>query len=152
MKDNKLKPKETGTGNSISAVAALLRGEAPAQSSDKKEEVIISKEEGVVKVPEKEVDSTHTVVSKKTVLSENDKRENDTNSEFDFILESLKDRDYSCKSTLYVDDEVKEVFQMLKAKGKIPIANLVSYILEQWVLEHKSEITDVLSGKKNRFM
>lgn len=70
------------------------------------------------------------------------------------ILLKLKDRDkeQSRKGVLYVDDEVKEVFMMLKAKAKIPISSLVSYILEEWLTEHEEEIGTLIKRSKNRFL
>ena len=46
---------------------------------------------------------------------------------------------------LYVDTDVKEVFGLLKAKAKIPISSLVSFILEDWLTKHRNDISSFVS-------
>lgn len=63
------------------------------------------------------------------------------------ILKLVNEKDYSCKEVLYVDEDIKEVFQMLKSKGKVPISALVSYILEDWIQQNIEDINAVLNSK-----
>ena len=51
-----------------------------------------------------------------------------------------------------VDTDVKEVFGLLKAKAKIPISSLVSFILEDWLTKHRNDISSLIKQKKNRFL
>lgn len=68
------------------------------------------------------------------------------------LLEYIKGKDYNCKEVLYVDTDVKEVFGLLKAKAKIPISSLVSFILEDWLTKHRGDISSLIRQKKNRFL
>jgi len=63
------------------------------------------------------------------------------------ILNLINEKDYSCKEVLYVDEDIKEVFQMLKSKGKVPISALVSYILEDWIKQNIEDINAVINSK-----
>jgi len=67
------------------------------------------------------------------------------------LMAELSTKDYSCKSILYVDEEVKEIFALLKQRGKIPISGLISLILEKWVMENLDEINAIIQ-KENRFL
>lgn len=127
----KLKPKNGGT--SVMEIAKALRTESSLVNTSETE---VSKETEV----KKEISQELECLSK--------------DSELAAILLKLKDRDkeQSRKGVLYVDDEVKEVFMMLKAKAKIPISSLVSYILEEWLKEHEEEIGTVIKRSKNRFL
>ena len=55
-------------------------------------------------------------------------------------------------SSINVDTDVKEVFGLLKAKAKIPISSLVSFILEDWLTKHRNDISSLIKQKKNRFL
>lgn len=68
------------------------------------------------------------------------------------LLEYIKGKNYNCKEVLYVDTDVKEVFGLLKAKAKIPISSLVSFILEDWLTKHRNDISSLIKQKKNRFL
>lgn len=133
----KLKPK--GGTASVMEIAKSLRAESSPVHTVENEisnEIEIKKEVEV----KKEISQELECLSK--------------DSELAAILLKLKDRDkeQSRKGVLYVDDEVKEVFMMLKAKAKIPISSLVSYILEKWLTEHEEEIATLIKRSKNRFL
>lgn len=55
------------------------------------------------------------------------------------------------KSSVYVDDDIHEVFLMIKKNGKVNISKLVSVILEEFILSHKEEI-EALMKTKNKFL
>lgn len=133
----KLKPKNGGT--SVMEIAKALRTDSSPVHTGETE---VSKETEV----KKEVEVKKEISQELECLSKD--------SELAAILLKLKDRDkeQSRKGVLYVDDEVKEVFMMLKAKAKIPISSLVSYILEDWVKEHEEEIGTLIKRSKNRFL
>lgn len=139
--NEKLKPKNNNGGKSISGIAAILRGE---------ETPTVQQQPSEKPVEEPKRTNVETSTSNKDVEEPVSRKK--AESPFDSLLEEIKERDYNCKSSLYLDDEVKEVFQMLKTKGKIPIAGLVSFILEEWLKGHQEEIKELLGGRKNRFM
>lgn len=77
----------------------------------------------------------------------------DESSFFQKYGEKMKGRDYNIKETLYVDEDVKEVFSLLKSKGKIQISSLVSFILEEWISNNIEEVKEIIEkGEKNRFL
>lgn len=67
------------------------------------------------------------------------------------LLEYIKGKNYNCKEVLYVDTDVKEVFGLLKAKAKIPISSLVSFILEDWLTKHRNDISSLIKQKRTVF-
>lgn len=40
------------------------------------------------------------------------------------------------------------MFGLLKAKAKIPISSLVSFILEDWLTKHRSDISSLIKQKE----
>lgn len=69
-------------------------------------------------------------------------------SEFFFsIKEELKGKNYSNKANTYIDIEISEALSQIKTRGKIPIAALLSYIVENWIKEHKEEIDKLPTNK-----
>lgn len=110
--NNKLKPKAGSA--SITQIAAILRDE-PSKSIDL------------------ESSNAHTE-NEEAVENTSLKQVNDTPAlELSEVLEAVRQRKYECKEVLYVDKDIKEIFSLLKAKVKIPISPLVSYILEEWL-------------------
>ncbi|MFK8284950.1 hypothetical protein [Capnocytophaga canis] len=143
----KLKPKgntNTGAPKSISSIASLLRGgvvEQPIQSSKEEKEVEAShKEEKKLQVsePAKETENVREKKVQEFPLS--------------YWIEKVGDKQYNCKEILYVDEEIKEVFGLLKSKGKIQISSLVSLILEEWLEENKDDVLKIINSGKNRFL
>lgn len=143
----KLKPKEntnTGAPKSISSIASLLRGgvvEQPIQFSKEEKEVETShKEEKKLQVsgPAKETENVREKKVQEFPLS--------------YWIEKVGDKQYNCKEILYVDEEIKEVFGLLKSKGKIQISSLVSLILEEWLEENKDDVLKIINSGKNRFL
>ena len=74
------------------------------------------------------------------------------NGNLSSIVESAKGKEYRCREVIYVDSDIKEIFSLLKAKMKIPISPLVSYILEEWLQEHAEDIQEAIKVNKNRFL
>ena len=67
------------------------------------------------------------------------------------IIAIVKDKKYNYSEPLKIDSDVKEIFRLMKVNAKIPIAGLISYILEEWIKEHEAEIKQIIQ-KKNRFL
>lgn len=141
----KLKPKEVSnagtTPKSISSIASLLRGgEQTLQSKREIEEIVVPQQEEREQVVEP-VKETQNIREKKA-------------QEFplSYWIEKVGDKQYNCKEILYVDEEIKEVFGLLKSKGKIQISSLVSLILEEWLEENKDDVLKIINSGKNRFL
>lgn len=43
------------------------------------------------------------------------------------------------------------MFGLLKAKAKIPISSLVSFILEDWLTKHRNDISSLIKQKRTVF-
>lgn len=129
--NNKLKPKAGSA--SITQIAAILRDE-PSKSIDlESSNAQTENEEAVENTSLKQVNDSPAL-------------------EFSEILEAVRQRKYECKEVLYVDKEIKEIFSLLKAKVKIPISPLVSYILEEWLQRNGDAIQKMIKQNTNRFL
>ena len=53
---------------------------------------------------------------------------------------------------LYMDDDTYDILWQLKGRSKLVIGNLVSVILENFILEHKAEFLELLKPKENRLL
>lgn len=138
---SKLKPKENSNleaPKSISSIASLLRGQEPV-ILEKKQEATIIVEREQVEEPVKEIDNTR-------------EKKSNINTPLSYWLEKVNEKEYNCKEILYVDEEIKEVFGLLKSKGKIQISSLVSLILEEWLEENKDDVLKIINSGKNRFL
>ncbi|MDM8242894.1 hypothetical protein QUW47_13615 [Phocaeicola barnesiae] len=127
---NKLKPKGS---TSITDIAAVLRGEN-------------SKKVSIPVVTETPKDNTENEEYKSIIPKQVQ------NGNLSSIVESAKGKEYRCREVIYVDSDIKEIFSLLKAKMKIPISPLVSYILEEWLQEHAEDIQEAIKVNKNRFL
>ena len=142
---DKLRKKQNEGISSVLEIAKMIRGEESHGSSLNETSV----QETRYEVEEKkeplhvEMESTSSEVSNFNGSSDMDLTD---------LLEYIKGKDYNCKEVLYVDTDVKEVFGLLKAKAKIPISSLVSFILEDWLTKHRNDISSLIRQKKNRFL
>jgi ABC-type uncharacterized transport system ATPase subunit len=73
------------------------------------------------------------------------------NTKLEDILEEIENKDYTCTTIVYIDSELKEVLNLLKSRRKINTSSLVSYLVEQFVNEHRDDINAIVR-RKNRFL
>lgn len=66
---------------------------------------------------------------------------------FEKLQIELKKKSYNNKSNTYIDTEISEVLSIIKTRGKIPIASLLSFIVESWIKEHKDDIENLPTNK-----
>lgn len=66
---------------------------------------------------------------------------------FNNLKEELKEKNYNNKSNTYIDTDIGEVLSIIKTRGKIGIASLLSFIVESWIEEHKEEIEKLPTNK-----
>ncbi|ADY38207.1 hypothetical protein Bacsa_3686 (plasmid) [Phocaeicola salanitronis DSM 18170] len=124
------------SSKSIMAIASLLRNGAVEQAS--------AYSDGQTENENQTVDDSSDDF--KQVNNESD------SMSLEELVKVIKAKEYTCKDVIYVDSELKEIFSLLKAKLKIPISPLVSYIIEDWVSKHEKQIIDLINSKKNRFL
>lgn len=78
----------------------------------------------------------------------NEKKQIGKQSEYFMSLQRiLKDKKYNNKSNTYIDTDISEVLSNIKSRGKIPIASLLSYIVEEWITTHKEDIRKLPTNK-----
>jgi hypothetical protein len=63
------------------------------------------------------------------------------------LKDELKNKEYSNKATSYIDEDISEVLTLIKTKGKIPIASLLSHIVEEWINNNHNHIQSLPSNK-----
>ena len=142
---DKLRKKQNEGMSSVLEIAKMIRGEESHGSSLNETSV----QETRYEVEEKK-EPLH--VEMETTSSEVSNFNGSSDMDLTDLLEYIKGKDYNCKEVLYVDTDVKEVFGLLKAKAKIPISSLVSFILEDWLTKHRNDISSLIRQKKNRFL
>ena len=142
---DKLRKKQNEGISSVLEIAKMIRGEESHGSSLNETSV----QETRYEVEEKK-EPLH--VEMETTSSEVSNFNGSSDMDLTDLLEYIKGKDYNCKELLYVDTDVKEVFGLLKAKAKIPISSLVSFILEDWLTKHRNDISSLIRQKKNRFL
>ena len=142
---DKLRKKQNEGISSVLEIAKMIRGEESHGSSLNETSV----QETRYEVEEKK-EPLH--VDMETTSSEVSNFNGSSDMDLTDLLEYIKGKDYNCKEVLYVDTDVKEVFGLLKAKAKIPISSLVSFILEDWLTKHRNDISSLIRQKKNRFL
>lgn len=146
---DKLKKKQGEGTSSVLEIARMIRGEVIQG-----EETVGSDETPVLEVGN-ETEGKRTLLSMEMETASPvfpTHEDNSDKMDLTELLEFIKSKDYTCKEVLYVDTDVKEVFGLLKAKAKIPISSLVSFILEDWLTKHRDDISSLIKQKKNRFL
>ena len=134
---------QTGDGIGITALVGILRGdEKPLKNETSKNE---ESEESKIVMP-KVAD-----MSLKKNVAENDQTKSRVDSPLADVILKLNEKDYNCKELIYIDKDVKTVFQELKSKGKIQIAPLISLILEDWIINNSEAIQTIIRGK-NKYL
>lgn len=132
-----LKKKSNSGEATLLDLAHALRSKSPVTNDEKS---LTEDNEGV----------SEEIVSKETVAPEKIVSNADVTGVSE-LLKKLKETEYSCKSVIYIDDEIKEVFNLLKIKHKISTSTLASYILESWLDDNKDIVTSITEKSKNRF-
>ncbi len=135
---DKLRKKQNEGISSVLEIAKMIRGEESHGSSLNETSV----QETRYEVEEKK-EPLH--VEMETTSSEVSNFNGSSDMDLTDLLEYIKGKDYNCKEVLYVDTDVKEVFGLLKAKAKIPISSLVSFILEDWLTKHRNDISSLIN-------
>ena len=69
------------------------------------------------------------------------------------IINKINAKDqYNIDKFIYVDSDIHEVFTKLKLHTKLKLSTLVSHLLEEFFMEHKESIKEILSQKQNKFL
>jgi len=59
---------------------------------------------------------------------------------------------YKIDRFIYVDADIHEVFTKLKSQTKLKISHLASYLLEEFIHQHKEAIIEIANKRNNKFL
>ena len=59
---------------------------------------------------------------------------------------------YKVDRIFYVDEDIHELFIQLKSQTRLKISHLVSSLLEDFIMEHRKAIREIISRKQNKFL
>ncbi|MBS9767644.1 MAG: hypothetical protein KGV44_08910 [Flavobacteriaceae bacterium] len=71
------------------------------------------------------------------------------NDSLEDVRKKIKEKNYDKKRVIYIDEDIAKILNQLKFEKKIPMGDLCSYLLEQFIEQHKEEVTNLF---KNRFI
>ena len=95
---------------------------------------------------EKKVDYTSTNKKKPAGVSP-------YNTKFlDLISNINNHNEYNTDGCIYIDSDIHDLLRQIKVRKKLKIGYLVSWLIEQFIMEHKQDIAALLKPKENRFM
>jgi len=67
------------------------------------------------------------------------------------VIQQAKERtDFELGHAIYIDSELHEVLRRIKSQTKVQVGNLVSEVLEAFLLRHKEEVVDLIRTRKRR--
>lgn len=70
----------------------------------------------------------------------------------DFVKKLNAMNHYQIDRFIYVDADIHEVFVKLKSQTKLKISHLASYLLEDFINQHKEAIMEIVNKKTNKFL
>jgi len=69
------------------------------------------------------------------------------------LMSTINNRDdFNSNGCVYIDTDLHEVLRHLKLRKKLKVGYLVSWLIEQFILEHHEDIATLIKPKGNRFM
>lgn len=72
---------------------------------------------------------------------------------FNQLISELNNRkDFNCIGGVYIDEDLHELLRQLKLRKKLKIGNFVSWLIEQYVVEHQDEISTAVRRKQNKYL
>ena len=75
------------------------------------------------------------------------------NADFHNLISMVNQRnEYNTEGCIYIDSDIHDLLSQIKVRNKLKIGCLVSWLIEQFILEHKQEIAALLQPKENRFI
>ena len=94
------------------------------------------------------LDAKNTKGKKKVVISKRDVK-----SDLKSIITLANQRsDFELGHAVYIDSEIHDILRQVKSQTRLVVGNLVSSLLEEFILEHKSEIILLIKRKTNRLI
>lgn len=149
--NNKIKP---AGSFSLKQLTEKARSESSIKTGienpavDMKAEDVINENEETAVSADKET-KQEKKVNKHTSV---DKSQFDSLSLNDWIekAKSLKSGSNEPVKMLYINEDIVEIFSMIKKEEKVSMKDLIRAILESWIVTYRDEIKHI--SKKNRFL
>ena len=69
-----------------------------------------------------------------------------------FIRMVNEREDYRLRHSIYIDTGIHEILRQIKSQTRLRIGYLVSVLLEDFILQHKEEIVQLLDKKDKRIL
>lgn len=92
--------------------------------------------------------SKKAVVGKKTISPKQVAK-----SDLTSIISAVNQRsDFVLENDVHIDADIHDILRQIKTQTKLVIGNLVSALLEEFILEHKPEIIKLIKKKSNRLI
>lgn len=76
-------------------------------------------------------------------------KKNENQESLDDVRQIIKSKSYDKKRIIYIDNDVAQILNQVKFEKKIAMGDLCSYLLENFIEEHKEEINNLF---KNRLL
>lgn len=74
-------------------------------------------------------------------------------SDLNSIIDAVNKRnDFVLNFDVCIDADIHDILRQIKSQTKLVIGNLASALLEEFILEHKSEIMKLIIKKPNRLI
>lgn len=70
----------------------------------------------------------------------------------DLVMKVNQRNDFNSDGCVYIDSDLHEVLRHMKLRNKLKVGYLVSWLIEQFILEHHKDIAVLIKPKENRFM
>ena len=75
------------------------------------------------------------------------------NADFLNLISTVNQRnEYNTEGCVYIDLDIHDLLRQIKVRKKLKIGYLVSWLIEQFIQEHKENIASLLKPVENRFM
>ena len=101
------------------------------------------------KEPKPVVQAAKKTEGKKKVTTTKKEAKSDLKS---FITFANQRSDFELGHAVYIDSEIHDILRQVKSQTRLVVGNLVSSLLEEFILEHKSEIILLIKEKTNRLI
>ena len=95
------------------------------------------------------VQTVNNTEGKKKVIPPKKEAKSDLKS---IITTANQRSDFELGHAVYIDSEIHDILRQVKSQTRLVVGNLVSTLLEEFILEHKSEIILLFKGKSNRLI
>ncbi len=128
---------------SIKNLAQLIKERNKTESKDSANYNFPTDQAPVIQPEQDQTENYNTIKTKSP---------GDTTKFLAFINEVNKMDQYGAEAIIYIDQDIHEIFTKLKYASKIKISHLVSFLLENFIVENLDAISEIINKKSNKFL